>query len=75
MAILPVLAILGVIAITLVVRVAGTPALSVPIIFTRRPAPILRGNGIGGSTTPGFGCPSGPISDCLVTFGKNIPNQ
>ena len=27
------------------------------------------------STTPGFGCPSGPISDCLVTFGKNIPNQ
>src|SRR5262245_24385518 len=43
---------------------AGSPARSRPVILTRRPAPMRRGMGMGGSTMPLLACPSGPIALC-----------
>src|SRR5882672_4056450 len=53
---------LGTMSATSAFLSAGSPARSWPMTFTRRPAPMRRGIGIGGSTTPFLAWPSGPIS-------------
>ena len=53
---------LGTMSATSAFFTAGSPARRRPMILTRRPAPMRRGIGIGGSTTPLLGWPSGPSS-------------
>ena len=51
----PVRACFGTMAATSAVLLATSPTRRLSWIVTRRPAPMRRGSGIGGSTTPGFG--------------------
>ena len=46
---------LGTMSATSAFLIAGSPAFSRPMILTRRPAPMRRGMGMGGSTMPLLG--------------------
>ncbi len=67
--------VLGTMSATSAFLSAGSPACRRPEILTRRPAPMRRGMGMGGSTMPLLGWPSGPMSRWRTVSAKNRPNQ
>src|SRR5215468_7081766 len=67
--------VLGTMSTTSAFLRAGSPARRRPVIFTRRPAPMRRGIGMGGSTTPFLAWPSGPMSSCRTVSTPTKLNQ
>ena len=67
--------VLGTMSTTSAFFTAGSPARRRSMIWTRRPAPMRRGIGIGGSTRPLLGWPSGPSSLCTMVSPKKTVNQ
>ena len=67
--------VLGTMSATSAFLTAGSPARRRPMILTRRPAPMRRGIGIGGSTMPLLGWPSGPMSLLAHRLAEEQVNQ